>query len=199
MAGIEAWASDSTIDVNTRNVSQFSLDLDQRLFFPTGVELTIDGRHLGPVKSLPARITLHRDGNRWKRGPTRQPKLHKRPDLYGPAKQTMFQPFLLVYGTADTSLTEYLRHAATQEAVRWWLRGNGCTEVLPDSEVTPELTAQNNLLLYGGPAENLITRRLHRNLPLRIKEGELHLDRHNLGPHLATLDPTSTYLRNPRN
>ena len=99
----------------------------------------------------------------------------------------MFRPFLLVYGTADTNLTGYLRHAATQEAVRWWLRGNGCAEVLPDSEVTRELVARSNLLLYGGPAENLVTRRLHRNLPLRIKEGELHLGPHNLGSSLATL------------
>ncbi len=187
LAQIEAWASHKVVKVTTRNIAQFTLDLDQKLFFPGNVTLEINSQHLRGRISLPAHITVHEEHGRWKFGKARVQRLHKKPELYGPAKQTMFRPFLLVYGTVDTNLTSFLYHAATQEGMRWWLRGNGLAEVLPDSEVTPEMEQKYNLVLYGGPDENSYTCRINRKLPLQNRQGRMFLGSHDLGDSLAAI------------
>jgi hypothetical protein len=107
--------------------------------------------------------------------------------VYGPAKQAMMKPFLLVYGTADSGLTAFLRHSATQDGLRWWLVGNGRTRVVPDSEVTPKDIALYNLVLYGGPKENSVTNRIADRLPIRVKAGRMSLGEHDLGDNLAAM------------
>ena len=186
-AEIEAWASDSTVRVSTRNVAQLSLQLDERLFFPADVELEVNGQGLGTLKSLPARVTLHLAKGRWRMGQSRTGKLSKTPSFYGPARQAMFSPFLFVYGTADTALADWLRHTATQEAIRWWTRANGDPRVLPDSLVTPALVETHNLVLYGGPDCNRYTRRIARDLPIQVRDGEMSLGNRTLGTGLAAL------------
>ena len=99
----------------------------------------------------------------------------------------MMKPFLLVYGTADTGLSGFLRHAATQEAMRWWLIGNGRAQVLPDTEVVPESVAGYNLVLYGGPAENTFTRRIADRLPVKVNAGHLVLGDRDLGNSLSAM------------
>jgi hypothetical protein len=95
--------------------------------------------------------------------------LHKRPDLNGPIKQAYFSPFVLVYGTrGDTATTGLLLHQARLEAFQWWRRGNGFVEVLPDTDITDGIINSHNLILFGGPAENLITARINRDLPIRL-------------------------------
>ena len=94
----------------------------------------------------------------------------------GPIKQAYFSPFVLVYGTAGSeAATELLLHQARLEALQWWIRGNGFVEILPDTEVTRETLADHNLILFGGPEENGVTRRLNRHLPIRLVDGRFRL------------------------
>ncbi len=187
MAEVEAWAEDSVIRIKTRNISRFSIDLDERLFFAGRVLLEIDGRKVGKPIIPPARVTVHDSRGTWKTGKPKLPALHKKAKLYGPAKQVMFSPFVIAYGTADTGLTRFLRHAATQEAMRWWLRGNGLAEVLPDSEVTPAIAGRYNLILYGGPDQNSCTREIAGRLPIQVRKGRMFLGSRDLGDSLAAL------------
>jgi hypothetical protein len=46
-------------------------------------------------------------------------------------------------------------------------------EILADSAVTREVMGEYNLILFGGPDENLMTRALNRDLPIRMLGGEL--------------------------
>ncbi|UCG43847.1 MAG: prolyl oligopeptidase family serine peptidase, partial [candidate division WOR-3 bacterium] len=186
-AEIEADAGDSVISVSTRNVSEFTLELDQRLFFSGNVHIEVDGRQMGRHFALPALVTLHKDKANWKLGKARLPKLAKTRTLYGPAKQAMFSPFILVYGTQNPELAAYFRHTATQEALRWWLRANGNVEVLPDTEVTAAMVETRNLVLLGGPDANSYTRKIGRGLPIQAKQGHMHLAKRDLGPELAAL------------
>ncbi len=186
-AEVEAWATDSEIHVHTSNVAQFSLSLDERLFFPVGVVVRVDDQPVGKVPSLPYHLTLRFDRGRWLMGPARAPALAKQPSVYGPCRQAMMKPFLLVYGTQDTGLARFLRHSATQEGLRWWLIGNGQAEVLPDTAVSDSLAAEFNLVLYGGPAENRLTRRLSSGLPLQVQDGRLRLFNTDLGDSLASM------------
>jgi dienelactone hydrolase len=184
-AEIEAWALDSLIRVKTRNIGQFSLDLDGRLFFPSTVGVEIDGQRIPGRSILPARLVFSKGARGWQRGAARAGGLAKTPGQYGPAKQAMMGPFLLVYGTAAKDLADVLRHSATQEAVRWWLIGNGDAQVLPDTEVTKKMIEQFNLVLFGSQAENEVTRRLAGHLPVQVKAGRMLVNGKDLGDSLA--------------
>jgi poly(3-hydroxybutyrate) depolymerase len=186
-ADIEAWATDSLIAVKTANIAQFSLDLAGEPFFPGTVAVDINGVRVGKRYSLPGRLTFHATDRGWTAGPALSAPPNRTPDLYGPAKQAMMKPFLLVYGTADTGLATFLRHSATQEGMRWWLIGNGRAQVSPDSEVTAADIARYNFVLYGGPKENSITRRIADRLPLQVKAGRMTLGNKDLGDSLAAM------------
>jgi pimeloyl-ACP methyl ester carboxylesterase len=186
-ADIEAWASDSLVRVSTANVGQFSLELAGAPFFAGPIAVEIDGRMVGKRYSLPARLTFHATDRGWASGPARAAAVSKTPGLYGPPKQAMMSPFLLVYGTRDSALTPFLRHSATQEGMRWWLIGNGRALVVPDTAVTTEDIARYNLVLYGGPEENSVTVRIADRLPIRIREGRMALGSHDLGDSLAAM------------
>ncbi len=186
-ADIEAWATDSLISVRTANIAQFSLDLAGAPFFPGGVAVDVDGVRVGARYSLPGRLAFHATDKGWAAGAARTSALRKTPDLYGPAKQAMMKPFLLVYGTSNPSLTPFLLHSATQEGLRWWLVGNGIARVAPDTEVTPEEIKRLNLVLYGGPGENSVTRSIAGRLPIRLKQGRMSLGNHDMGDSLAAM------------
>jgi len=186
-ADIEAWATDSLVSVKTANIEQFSLELTGTPFFAGSVRIEIDGKRTGPLCGLPGRFTFHATDRGWAVGPARASQLAKTPDLYGPPKQAMMKPFLLVYGTADSGLSASLLHSATQDGLRWWLIGNGRARVVADSEVTSEDIAKHNLVLYGGPTENLVTRRIGDRLPVRVKAGHMLLDNKDLGDSLAAM------------
>ncbi|MEO0073261.1 MAG: hypothetical protein ABIK43_01195 [candidate division WOR-3 bacterium] len=96
-------------------------------------------------------------------------------------------PFALVYGTLSPGTTDQLRHAATQEALRWWLIANGNTAVLADTEVTEQMVRSRNLILYGSPAENSVMRKIAEALPIRLRHGRICLDRYDLGDSLGTV------------
>lgn len=186
-AEVEATASDTLIEVRTANVARLRLDLDSRLFFKQDIRLVVDGQQVGSRFELPANVTIHRSGSRWRVGFGRRPALRKTPALYGPAKQALMSPFCLVYGTQDSALAPTLRHAATQEAMRWFLIGNGLCRVLPDTEVTDAVISRRNLVLYGGPNENWVTRRINSSLPVRVSSGRMLLGRKVLGENLAAI------------
>jgi dienelactone hydrolase len=101
----------------------------------------------------------------------------------GPIKQAYFSPFVLVYGTAGSeAATELLLHQARLEALQWWIRGNGFVDVLPDSEVTRDTIAGYNLILFGGPGENRVTRAIDRHLPITVVDGRFRLRGRDLDP-----------------
>lgn len=186
-AAIEAWADDSLVRVSTENVARFRLHLDGLPVSAATVRVEIDGRLTGRRFELPSHPAFHRNRGSWRPGEERTRPRHKRPALYGPAKQAMMRPFVLVYGTQKPSVAAFLRHTATQEALRWWLVANGTTQVLPDTEVTDSIAANRNLVLYGGPKENLVSRRIAPGLPVQTRNGSLFLDGRDLGDSLAAI------------
>jgi hypothetical protein len=186
-AELEAWAEDSLVRVKTTNIEQFSLELLGQPFFSGRVQVEVDGKKVGRRSSLPSRLTFHREGEAWKPGAARASGLTKTPAQYGPTKQVMMKPFIIIYGTQDSGLVDFLRHSATQEAMRWWLIGNGSAEVLPDTAVTDKLARQYNLVLLGGPNENSVTRRAQAGLPVQVRQGRMYLGGDELGDSLAAL------------
>jgi hypothetical protein len=187
-AELEAWGSDSLVRVKTTNVARFRLDLGGARWATGDLALEIDGVRL-PGRFEPGdSFVLGKSGKGWQRPTTRDKRvMTKTHGLHGPAKQVMMSPFLLVYGTRDPASVRFLRHVATQEALRWWPNGNGLAEVLPDSEVTPGMIQRYNLVLYGGATENRLTSRIAARLPVQVRDGRMWLGRTALGDSLAAL------------
>jgi hypothetical protein len=170
-AYLEGFASDSVVKLFTENIKQLTLKFDQRLFFSGTIRLEIDRRTVIANLFLPRTVAVHKTAHGWKLGLAKTARVHKNPNRYGPAKQVLMKPFTIVYGTQNPELVDFFRHAANQEALRWFLIGNGTTEIQPDTAPVP---LNRNLLLFGGPEENRLTNRIARQLPITVKNGKLH-------------------------
>lgn len=165
---IEAEIKENLIEVKTRNIRQFSLFLSNGLLPYGKITLLIDGEKFSHTFTINKEFTFFKKGAEFQMGKIIHPPMRKSPEFYGPIKQAYFSPFVLVYGTGGDSLTtEITLHQARLEAARWWRFANGFTEILPDTEVTPEVMKDYNLILFGGPKENSITTKINKSLPIK--------------------------------
>jgi hypothetical protein len=186
-SGIEARVRADTVRIRTHNVKSLAVTLSRDLI-PSGraaVEIGDELWYLGFDEAktfyFSHRAGLFRRGENLRAGPG------KDSGRFGPIKQAMFSPFVLVYGTrADSATTELLTGLATLKAFQWWRRGNGFVDVLADSEVTAEVVEKYNLILFGGAAENSVSARMERRLPIRRVGGNFLIGESELpGPGLA--------------
>jgi enterochelin esterase-like enzyme len=174
---IEGHVAGDTVRIVTANVDEFEISLSRHLIPAARVTLTVDGRSWHLDLTGDRDITLSKRAGEFRLGSAVGPGLTKRPTLHGPIKQAYFSPFVLVYGTrSDSATTALLLHQARLEAFEWWRRGNGFTEVCPDTEVTARIIDTHNLILFGGPRENQITSRIDRLLPITMEDGSLFLE-----------------------
>jgi pimeloyl-ACP methyl ester carboxylesterase len=173
---IDARLEGETVSISTDNVKAFEITLARQLIPGGRVSVLVDGKRwtfsLGDRRT----ITFSKRGGEFRSGDTSAAGLTKSPDLHGPIKQATFSPFVLVYGTkGDPLTTAILLDQARLEAFGWWRRANGFVEVLPDTEVTPRIIDHYNLILFGGPRENSIAKRINRSLPIKLVDGSLFL------------------------
>jgi len=168
-----AAAGDATlITVCTRNVAGFTLAPPPDLVPPGPVTVRVDGEDHALMLRRGDRLAFSKRGGGFRPGRTEKSSPFKSPDLYGPIKQAYFTPFILVYGTRGGPTTARgLLDQARRQAFRWWRRGNGCVEVVPDTLVTDRIIDTYNLILFGGPGENGIVARMARRLPVRAATG----------------------------
>ncbi|RKY74594.1 MAG: hypothetical protein DRQ14_01440 [Candidatus Latescibacterota bacterium] len=179
---------DHVIDVKVSNVAGFTLfpperwvGLGRLRILVNGHELRVDLKKYGPV-------SIRRDKKgRFALGRIKHKGLWKRPGLYGPIKRAYFSPFVFVYGTIGTpEETEVNLHLARTKAQKWWYRGNGWVRIVPDTSVDERIIENYNLILFGGPESNLVTRRINDELPIRIEGGRIVLGERTVpGEHLA--------------
>jgi pimeloyl-ACP methyl ester carboxylesterase len=171
---IEAEIKENRIEINTRNIRQFTLSLSEHLLPYGEISLSINGQEISYVFNKSRALTFSKIGNKFQIGELEHRGLKKTSQFYGPIKQAYFSPFVLVYGTrGDSNTTELALHQAGLEATEWWKRANGFVEILPDTEVTKEIMADYNLILFGGPDENFITSKINYRLPIKVKNGEI--------------------------
>ncbi|MEM7244472.1 MAG: prolyl oligopeptidase family serine peptidase [Acidobacteriota bacterium] len=166
--------SPSRIEVSTRNVEAFALDLGERLE-RAGIELaravivqvgeqelTLRRRGSG------MRFELKRRAGRWRARAVARPTEgevfpNRRP---GGMAKAMFRPFLLVAGTrgGDATRQESLLHLGRHLAQHWWRRANGFAPIVRDVDLTDELRERHELVLLGGPDLNHETHALRKGL-----------------------------------
>lgn len=124
----------------------------------------------------PVKLFISQKRGKFRLGRLKGKDLKKTPQLFGPIKRAYFSPFLLVYGTlGDSASLSRNLHLARLQAFSWWRRANGLTRIIPDREVTDELIRDYNLILFGGPQENLIVKKINKRLPVSIKGETVYL------------------------
>ncbi|MCK4352114.1 prolyl oligopeptidase family serine peptidase [candidate division WOR-3 bacterium] len=183
---IETWVKEDSIYVSTENIKGFTLTLSPKLLGFWKITFVINGKllHRSFKVAEPFRvreISFRKKRGKFVFGDSKHKRLHKTPTLYGPIKQAYFSPFVLVYGTqADFDLNQLTYEDAWVQAWLWWRKANGSVEILPDTEVTAEIIENYNLILFGGPEVNLITRKVNSHLPIHIRDGYVWFGRQKL-------------------
>jgi len=175
------------VDLSLSNVRALTLFPTSQLGLEKALILNVNGQRLKVKRNGERPINIHKRRGRYHLGKEKVKGLRKTPVLHGPIKQAFFSPFLFVYGTlGDEPETNVNLHRARVMAQKWWWRANGTVQILADTSVTREQIRRYNLILFGGPASNRITRRINPDLPLSIADDHIELgDRKISGEDLA--------------
>ncbi len=196
---MEAKVTGSQIEINAKNIRQFSLSLTDGLVPVGKIVFLINGEKLAYKFRADEKLHFSKKGSKFQIGELKPSPLKKSPNFYGPIKQAYFSPFVLVFGTkGDSAISEITLHQARLEAARWWRVGNGFTDILPDTEVTKEVMDNYNLILFGGPNENRVTSQLNGSLPIQIKDGKIFLDKKEISGERMAVEFIYPNPNNPR-
>ncbi len=177
------------ITIYTQNINKFTISLpktimDTILFKNKNIYTTqkynvgfsINNDTIRYKIEKPEDICFYKNSDRFKVGKQKEHGLKKTPALYGPIKRTYFSPFILIYGTTgDSSSTENSLHLARSYAYTWWMRANGFVEVMPDTEVTEEITENYNMILFGNNETNSYVKNINYKLPINIEYNHVRL------------------------
>jgi len=173
LASLQVDASDNPVVVLTQNVAEFTLHEPAKLV-SRDLTVVVDGKRVWTGKP-PAKLRLRRAGEGWEESSEPQ-GLRKRADLDGPAGDVQFAPFLVVAGTQDkTERGVVLRAEVESFCTSWQARYGSLPRRKPDTDVSDSDIASYNLILYGGPDENLVTRKIVSNLPCSFGAGQITL------------------------
>jgi len=92
-----------------------------------------------------------RDGSK----PAPMPAKEKTPGRGGPFKMAFTNGFVAVVGTQGDEATDALLMAKIRyDADEWWVRANGCFEIVPDTAFDPKQYLKRNVILYGNHDQN---------------------------------------------
>lgn len=113
------------------------------------------------------------------------PEQNKRPGLQGPIDDAFMEPFVCVRGTG-TAWSKPLQDWSTASLELFetefdkWLRGKA--PVIDDTQLTDELIAQKNLVLFGDPGSNAVLARVVGNLPITWTKDRIEFDGQEYDP-----------------
>jgi predicted esterase len=174
-----AWSSvDAVVRPGNRVVVKTENVTD--LAFAPGPPLVARGKPFTAVLDGQALVSpdgrFHRVGATWQAGPRPAPpagERWKRPGLEGPLEDVHHHPVIVVYGTRDAAQSRSLARAAAA------LAGNGSSDihypVKRDVDLTDADLARASVILVGGPAENAVTARWAKHLPVKLGKDALAL------------------------
>jgi predicted esterase len=104
-------------------------------------------------------------------------RLNKNPEIEGPISQVTTTPFAVVIGTSskDSLMVKLCRQKAQEFVNSWkdWQKYE--PRVFIDKELSEDDMKNYSLVLYGGPTENLITKKLSNKIPLKISSQKIEI------------------------
>lgn len=160
-------AGAGVIRLDTENVLQVRLSPGRALIdHDRPVRVVWNGEDAGLQTVTNGAITLRAKGYEPKQG-----QYYKTPRIAGPIDDATTTPFAIVAGTCskDPLMRRFclLRAEASRDAWRTWQRHP--PRYFLDTEITDEQIRTYSLLLFGGPEENLVTRKLAEYVALKVE------------------------------
>ncbi len=149
------------ISVQTKGVTSFTLFPPEAWGQQGGWKINCDGQTLSAPNGAPLR--LQKTGKSWGMVAASDNGLRKRHGLQGPIDDAFQESFVFVRptGKALFPMVDAWANAEMQRAIaQWRVVFRGEIRVVADTEVTPELMANNHLVLWGDPSSNLFLGRL---------------------------------------
>lgn len=175
--------------VKTKNVGVLQLGRD------VADEVELDGVQL-PLRTasgglLPG-VYYAGDGSSWRTldydsslAFTNNADLHKRHNLQGPIDDAFMQPFVCVRGTgtawnaAHAAWADWTRERFATEFDKW-MRAR--IPIVKDSDVTPEMIASKNLILFGDPGSNSLLAKVLPQLPVKWTKDAIEVNGQKYDP-----------------
>lgn len=186
--------------VRTENIRALSLDA------PVTGGVTIDGQDLGQ----PGCGTFTLEGGNWQRGAASLAS-EKHPSSAGPLGDLFFDRTVLVPGTIGSAKeTLFNTWSASNAQEHYKIRNGGVHRggilgvnamelaVVNDQDVSDELLAQNNLILYGTDRSNSVFKELASCLPLAFTENSVTLAGKQFTGPKAAIFAVLPHPRNPQ-
>lgn len=123
----------------------------------------------------------------------------KRPDRAGPVEDAYTTPFALVIGTIakDPMMQRFCRLQAERARDGWleWQKAN--PRVFKDTEMTDAQIRAYSLILFGGPGENAVAKKLAKYLGLETGKGRVVIDGHRFDVQNASIALVRPHPYNP--
>jgi len=159
LARIEGARKPGAFDVKTGNVTAFSILLAPAIA-PAGkpVEVTVNGKPAFRGVPKGEVLSFAADKGSWKRtdpwrGPAQGPPDHAEAGARG-GSLAQYGPHVYVYGTLGDDATTAASKALAEKLADWGPSVRARWRVLPDTDMTPDLIASNDLVLVGTGATN---------------------------------------------
>lgn len=166
-AFIDAKATDNgAIELNTRNVAEFTLTPQQRVVGQGGhVRLVVNGQpREGAVAKGRVHIQLSDPAGS---GP------QKSRDICGPVRDAYCSEFLMVFGTQGQGDRDM--RSAIKAGQEWVDFAKGRAAIKPDTAVSVQDIAKRNLILFGDVESNSVVSKIAAGLPVVIRGDEFAL------------------------
>ncbi len=195
----QPWCHYIQYTVQTKNVKEFTIQLKEIKPKPDYIFFKIDNTEIKWIKCKGEKeFSFKKSGKSFKITKSKERFLRKTDNLYGPIKQVYFSPSILVYGTIGDSIdTENNLHQARLQSYTWWIRANGYTEIVPDTEVTLEQIKNFNLILFGNSGTNALIKRINNRLPINYRNDYESISRiiQDIGPDEICISLNNNILR----
>lgn len=164
LARIDAQINDQRINIETENIADYTIRLNDTLVDVTREIQIIEN----DVKLFNGRLS--EDGC-FVKTPQDKDAMVKRPGLSGPLWDIYSNPCLLIYGTnsGDRPLIKASKKCAEAFCSPPWMSRMNF-RVVPDKETSKKDLAQNNVVLFGNAETNTVLAGIEDELPIRMEK-----------------------------
>jgi predicted esterase len=146
---VDAVVADRELIVKTRGVAELWLDLPPALTGGQPLALSVNGSAAGQVAAGPHQVLIAADGAVTPAKAAAPPAARPR---VGPAREVFNAPFLVVVASGgDAARANFNLQRANYFRQLWWAFAEGVCPMVLDTDLTPQLMASHNLVIFGEP------------------------------------------------
>ncbi|MGB7342705.1 MAG: prolyl oligopeptidase family serine peptidase [Pirellulaceae bacterium] len=186
---VDASLSDDEIKVETENVTRLHLQFNAGQWpgntsGPIHVAIDRDeivGDDVGSDRSWSIRLVKTADG--WQIADADDDDLRKRPELQGPIDDAFMNSFVFVLPSgksSDAAVQSWIESESQHAMTHWRKHFRGDIRKIFDSELTEEITASSNLILFGTSESNKVIAELQSKLPVKWNNDQLAIGTHSV-------------------